>query len=67
MERQKESTTRVKAGLELVGQHSGISIVQCYQPGDRFWTFQTIENGILLVLTTVLLGFAVYWVTRRVS
>jgi ABC-type transport system involved in multi-copper enzyme maturation permease subunit len=45
----------------------GISIVQYYQPGDRFWTFQTIESGILLVLTAVLLGFAVYWVTRRVS
>jgi hypothetical protein len=45
----------------------GISIVQYYQPSDRFWTFQTIESGILLALTAVLLGFAIYWVTRRVS
>jgi hypothetical protein len=45
----------------------GISIVQYYQPGDRFWTFQTIESGILVALTAVLLGFAIYWVTRRVS
>jgi ABC-type transport system involved in multi-copper enzyme maturation permease subunit len=45
----------------------GISIVQYYQPADRFWTFQSIESGILLVLTTALLGFAVYWVTRRVT
>jgi ABC-type transport system involved in multi-copper enzyme maturation permease subunit len=45
----------------------GISIVQYYQPGDRFWTFQTIESGILLALAIVLLGLAIYWVTRRVS
>jgi hypothetical protein len=41
--------------------------VQYYQPRDRFWTFQTVESGILLVLAAVLLGFAIYWVTRRVS
>jgi hypothetical protein len=45
----------------------GISMVQYYQPGDRFWTFQTIESGILVGLSIVLLGFAVYWVTRRVT
>jgi ABC-type transport system involved in multi-copper enzyme maturation permease subunit len=45
----------------------GISIVQYYQPGDRFWTFQSIETGIFLVLAAVLLGFTAYWVTRRVS
>lgn len=45
----------------------GISMVQYYQPGDRFWTFQTIESGIPLVLAAVLLGFAVYWVVRRVT
>jgi hypothetical protein len=45
----------------------GISMVQYYQPGDRFWTFQTIESSILIALAIVLLGFAVYWVTRRVS
>lgn len=44
----------------------GISMVQHYQPGDRFWTFQTIESGILLVLTIVLLGFALFWVARRI-
>jgi hypothetical protein len=45
----------------------GISLAQYYQPGDRFWTFQAIESGILLALTAALLGFAVYWVTRRVT
>lgn len=38
-----------------------------YQPGDRFWAFQTIESAILTGLALLLVGFAVYWVTRRVS
>ncbi len=41
--------------------------VQHYQPGDRFWQFQTIESAILTVLAATLIGFAIYWVTRRVS
>jgi ABC-type transport system involved in multi-copper enzyme maturation permease subunit len=41
--------------------------VQYYQPGDRFWTFQTIESAILGALAVLLLGFAAYWVTRRVA
>jgi hypothetical protein len=40
--------------------------VQYYQPGDRFWAFQTIESAILAVLGLAILLFAVYWVTRRV-
>lgn len=45
----------------------GISMVQYYQPGDRFWTFQAIETGILVTLAAILLAFSVYWVSRRVS
>lgn len=45
----------------------GIVIWQYYQPADRFWTFQTIETGILLVLAAALLGFTAYWVNRRLS
>jgi ABC-type transport system involved in multi-copper enzyme maturation permease subunit len=45
----------------------GISMVQYYQPGDRFWAFQSIETGILLALSVVLVGFTVYWVIRRVT
>ena len=43
------------------------SAVQHYQPGDRFWQFQTIESAILAALAAVLIGFAIYWVTRRVT
>lgn len=45
----------------------GQVVAQYYQPGDRFWTFQAIESGILIAITALLLGFAVYWVTRRLS
>jgi len=41
--------------------------LQHYQPGDRFWQFQTVESGILTLLAAALVGFAIYWVTRRVS
>lgn len=42
-------------------------LLQHYQPADRFWTFQAIESGILIALAALLIGFAFYWVTRRVS
>ena len=41
--------------------------IQHFQPGDRFWAFQSIESAILTGLAVVLIGFAIYWVTRRVS
>ncbi len=42
-------------------------VVQSYQPGDRFWAFQSIESAILTVLALALVAFAIYWVSRRVS
>jgi hypothetical protein len=36
-----------------------------YQPGDRFWTFQLIEAGLLVALAAVLLATAVWLVHRR--
>jgi hypothetical protein len=48
-------------------QAHGIHLVQHYQPGDRFWTFQTIEAAILFALAALVLGFAIYWVARRVT
>jgi hypothetical protein len=42
-------------------------VSQYFQPGDRFWAFQSIESAILVGLAALLLGFAFYWVTRRVT
>lgn len=41
--------------------------IQYFQPGDRFWAFETIESAILAGLALLVLGFASYWVTRRVT
>jgi ABC-type transport system involved in multi-copper enzyme maturation permease subunit len=41
--------------------------VQYFQPGDRFWTFQSIESAILTILALALLGLAAYWTTRRLN
>jgi hypothetical protein len=35
-----------------------------YQPGSRFWAFQSIETGIFLVLTVLLLYLAVRRIRR---
>jgi ABC-type transport system involved in multi-copper enzyme maturation permease subunit len=40
---------------------------ELYQPTDRFWAFQAVESGILIGISALILGFAVYWVTSRVS
>jgi hypothetical protein len=42
-------------------------VVQYFQPGDRFWAFQTIETAILGGLALLILVFAVSWVTRRAT
>jgi hypothetical protein len=53
----------------LIGPGAGQPsyVIQYFQPGDRFWVFQTIESAILACLALLILGFAVYWVTRRLT
>lgn len=50
-----------------LGTNGAAYAIQHYQPADRFWIFQSIESGILVVLAAILIGFAIYWVRRRVS
>jgi hypothetical protein len=50
--------------LAYLHQH-GIRSFEVYQPGDRFWTFQLIEAGLLVALAAVLLGVAVWLVHRQ--
>jgi len=49
------------------GGQAAAYVVQHFQPGDRFWAFQTIESAILAGLALVLIGLTFYLVTRRVS
>jgi hypothetical protein len=58
-----------KCGGELVSQGLGpgpFSNWIQYQPGSRFWAFQSIETGVFVVLTVVLIYLAVRRV-RRIS
>jgi hypothetical protein len=50
--------------LACLHQH-GIRSLEVYQPGNRFWTFQLIEAGLLVALAAVLLGVAVWLIHRR--
>jgi hypothetical protein len=49
--------------LQSHGWHEFVS----FQPGDRFWTFQTIETGIYVALAVGLLAVTIWWVRRRVA
>ncbi len=56
-----------KCGSELVSQGLGpgpFSNWIQYQPGSRFWAFQSIETGVFVVLTVVLVYLAIRRVRR---
>jgi hypothetical protein len=44
----------------------GYALVRSYQPDSRYWTFQGIESGWLLLVSVVLLGLT-FWLVRRRS
>jgi len=38
-----------------------------YQPADRFWTFQSIEAGLFVLLTAAALGLTIWLLHRRAA
>jgi hypothetical protein len=57
-------------GKDAVGEclsKLGVRVVDTYQPGSRYWLFQGIELTLFLVLSAALIGFAMWWVRRRIS
>jgi hypothetical protein len=52
--------------LQYLTQH-GYSQWTSYQPGSRFWPFQWIEAGWLLVLSALLIAATVWLVRRRAT
>jgi hypothetical protein len=38
-----------------------------YQPGSRFWTFQSYETAIFLALALILTGISYWWIRRRLT
>ena len=47
--------------------HHGFTALATYQPASRFWPFQWIEGGWLLVLSLLLMGAAVWLVHRAAA
>ena len=52
--------------MEYLTQH-GYTYWARYQPGSRFWPFQWIEGGWLLVLSVLLIAAAAWLVRRRAA
>lgn len=72
------STFRAVAGRAGINSFGSLTPTQClvqhgytlwasYQPVSRFWPFQWIEGGWLLVFSTLLIGATVWLVHRRAA
>ncbi|MCU1360163.1 MAG: transrane transport protein [Ilumatobacteraceae bacterium] len=56
-----------QSAVEACMRDLNVQSVLKYQPGNRFWTFQFLESGMLLALGAVALGLAFAAVRRRVG
>ena len=41
-------------------------VLLTYQPASRFWTFQTIETALFVVLSVLLVGGCAWWIRHRI-
>ena len=58
------------AGAHLVQEcldRLGVRDLVAYQPAGRYWTFQSGELGIFIVLALLLVGICFWWVRRRLA
>jgi hypothetical protein len=58
-----ESRTQQGGNLNTSAGRSGNLIL--YQPADRFWTFQSTEAGLFVLLAAAALGIAIWLLHRR--
>jgi ABC-2 family transporter protein len=56
----------LQAAIQYLSQH-GYTQWTSYQPSSRFWPFQWIEGGWLLVLSVLLIAATVWLVRRRAA
>ena len=59
-----QNSLNPNAGMAYLSAHHYL-LWSAYQPESRFWHFQLIESGWLLVLSLLLIGAAVALVRRR--
>jgi hypothetical protein len=45
----------------------GVHVVDKYQPGSRYWLFQSIELALFIALAAGLIALAMWWVRRRIN
>jgi hypothetical protein len=41
-------------------------VLVAYQPASRFWTFQTMETALFVVLSALLIGGCAWWIRHRI-
>jgi ABC-type transport system involved in multi-copper enzyme maturation permease subunit len=41
-------------------------VLVTYQPANRFWTFQTMETALFVVLSALLVGGCAWWIRHRI-
>jgi hypothetical protein len=41
--------------------------VTTYQPASRYWTFQSIELGLFILLALLVAATSTWWVRRRLT
>jgi hypothetical protein len=46
---------------------NGLTQVMSYHPDSHYWPLQLLETGLFLALGAALIGFAAWWVLRRVE
>lgn len=51
---------------KVLEQH-GIFVAGLYQPASRFWTFQSLEAGLFILLTVTCVAVAIAWVQWRLA
>jgi hypothetical protein len=56
-------TSKLESAAQCLSKH-GYTFSAHYQPAERFWTFQWIESGWLLLASAVLIALTI-WVIRR--
>ena len=59
--------TPVRGSLQTCIEQHGLTQYVTYHPDSRYWSFQFIETGIFLGVGLVLIGFAAWWMIRRVE
>jgi hypothetical protein len=60
-----DACSQVQTNFSACLHDHGVAVLQAYQPGDRFWLFQSIETAIFTFTGIALLTLTAWLVARR--